>query len=84
MQTPTQEELWNEELELVEHDASDSWRHGCNITEVYKRESDSTYWQVEYQKSTDGETNGLREGNYTINRVYPKQVTTTVYSTKEE
>jgi hypothetical protein len=79
MIAPTQDELWNEELELVHEDLDDSWRHGCNVTEVYFRESDNSYWQAQYQRSSDGETNGLREGIARVIEVVPVETKTTVY-----
>ena len=38
-----------------------SWRHGCYISEVFRRISDDTYWMVNYQVSTDSETHTLRD-----------------------
>jgi hypothetical protein len=72
VQAPTCEELWNEELgDAIWQDADPSWRHGCYINEVYKRESDGTYWRASYRRSTDGETNELREGTAKIVQVEP-------------
>lgn len=75
---PTQEQLWNEELDSV-HQEMAGWRHGYAYTTVFYRESDDTYWSVEYRASTDGDTNGLRDGDYTIEQVVPMPVTKTEY-----
>jgi hypothetical protein len=62
--------------------ADDSWRHGCRITEIFKRAEDGTYWQAEYCVSTNGETNDLREGNASIREVEPYEKTVTAYRAK--
>lgn len=79
---PTCEEIYNEELELVHTEADPSWRHGCYIYEVYNRESDNTFWAVNYRRSTDGETNALREGLADVKEVEPYEVTRTEYRKK--
>lgn len=77
---PTYKEIWEEELGYpVYEDIDDSWRHGCDIYEVYYRKADDTYWGVSYQRSTDGNYNGLRENEATISRVYPHKVMTITY-----
>ena len=68
---PTYKELWEEELEPVHRKDDASWRHGAYVTEVFHRIEDDTYWQADYTASTDGETNGLRQGDVTIKRVWP-------------
>lgn len=75
---PTCYDIWNEKLEKVSSTSDPSWRHGCYMEEVYKRE-DETYWSVGYRRSTDGETNELREGLATIFQVWPKSRMVTVY-----
>lgn len=75
---PTCEEICEEELESVEREIDNSWRHGCYIYEVYRRQSDDTYWAVSYRLSTDGETNELREGSAEISQVFPVTETITV------
>jgi len=80
---PSCEDLFYEELELVQRSVDDSWRHGVYVTEVYKREEDMTYWRAKYAQSTSGETNGLREGRATITRVFPREVITVAYTEKE-
>ena len=67
--SPTQEDLCEDRLKKVHRESDDSWRHGCRIYEVYHRESDDTYWAVNYNLQTDGEYNGLRENDYTIEQV---------------
>lgn len=81
MNKPTCEQIFNEELELVTERADPSWRHGCNMTAVFKRD-DGTFWEAKFQVSTDGETNGLRDGDARITQVFPKQITITVYEAK--
>lgn len=76
---PTCEQLSDDELPSVFRESDDSWRHGVRVTQVFHRESDKTYWRAHYRLSTDGETNELAEGRADITRVYPHQVTTTVY-----
>lgn len=71
MTKPTCDEIWNEELKQVERNVDDGWRHGVYVSEVYYRTSDNTYWNASYQRSTDGETNGLREGDADISQVEP-------------
>jgi hypothetical protein len=82
MTPPTCKQLWNEELKRVASEADPTWRHGSYMAEVFFREEDATFWQVEYRKSTDGETNELREGSASITQVYPHEVMTTVYTTE--
>ena len=80
MNEPTCEDLFEEDgYKSVHRDADDSWRHGAYIGEVFKRESDGTFWLAAYCLSTDGETNGLREGDADITQVTPEQVTTMKY-----
>ncbi len=81
---PTQSELWQErgldfELDSVWRGSDDDWRHGSTIEEVFRRDSDQTYWWVCYRKQTDGEYNGLRDGDYDICQVEPHEVTTIEY-----
>ena len=81
--TPTCKEIYNEELGdpvLREDDAS--WRHGSYRTEVYKRDSDNTFWRAFYCLSTDRETNGLREGDADIEQVWPIEVKRIEYTAK--
>lgn len=70
-------------FEQVDRKVDDNRRHGCYVAEVYKRLSDETFWRVTYCRSTDGETNGLRDGDATICRVVPKTVSVTRYETIE-
>ena len=73
-------ELWSEEqMELVHREADDSWRHGSNITEVYKTDT-GEFWEVRYQKSGDGEYHGIRESIFSLTQVV--RVTETVVVTK--
>jgi hypothetical protein len=83
MDSPTCEELWNEELELVKEDLA-HWRHGTHKNQVYYREDDSTYWRASFRESTDGETNGLREGDASIEQVYPKTIQTIIFSSEKD
>ena len=80
MKIPTCEDLFEEDgYEPVHRDSDDSWRHGAYIGEVFARASDGTFWLAAYCLSTDGETNGLREGDADITQVMPKEVTTVKY-----
>ena len=73
MKAPTCEELFDDELEEVHRDADDSWRHGCYVWQVFARE-DGTFWGASYDLSSDGESNGLREGTADICQVWPKRI----------
>ena len=80
MHEPTCEDLFEEDgYESVHRDVDDSWRHGAYIGEVFKRESDGTYWLAAYCLSSDGETHGLREGDADITQVKPIEATTIKY-----
>lgn len=67
----------------VWHRSDTGWRHGTYETAVFLRASDETFWRVSYRRSTDGETNGLREGRAKIIQVQPVQVVTTEYEPVE-
>ncbi len=78
--SPTCNQLFDEELgQPIFMESDPSWRHGEYRTEVWKRESDNTFWKAVYQVSGDGETNGLREGNAKITQVEPYEKTVTLY-----
>ena len=80
MNEPTCKDLFLEDgYESIHRDADDSWRHGAYIGEVFKRDSDGTYWLAAYCLSTDGETNGLREDDADITQVEPKEIVTIKY-----
>lgn len=82
MDAPTCRQLFDEELgDAVFTDDDTSWRHGFYRTEVYHRAGDDTYWQVgPYCVQTDGEYNGLRDGdNPKIVQVKPTMKTVTAY-----
>lgn len=75
-------------LTIVYEHSDPSYRHGEYRTQVYHRSADETFWKIRYAVSGDGENNDLREaaegsgyGRCAIDpkRVYPHQVTTTVY-----
>lgn len=64
-------ELWeDDQLELIESKSDPSYRHGCYRDEVYK-DPDGFYWSVKYTVSGDGEENGIRDGEFYIQEVYP-------------
>ena len=67
------------EFHCVLTEADPSWRHGCRMAEVFMRQTDGTFWQVTYRKSTDGETNELREGLAKITQVEPRTVKVVKY-----
>lgn len=76
-------ELWlNDELNEVDEEIDDSWRHGNNMSTVY--EYKGQYWCANYQVSGDGEYHGIREDDFDLVRVFPetKVVTITNYTTK--
>ena len=80
MNEPTCKDLFLEDGYVPVHrDSDDSWRHGAYISEVFKRDSDGTYWLASYCLSSDGETNELREGEADITQVKPKEVMITQY-----
>ncbi len=80
MSKPTCEDLFEEVgYESVNRESDDSWRHGAYIDEVFKRQSDGTYWLASYRLSSDGETHELREGHAVISEVVPVEVTTIRY-----
>lgn len=80
MNAPTCGDLFQEELgDPVLRTADDSWRHGSVVSEVYERASDGTFWKAVYQRQTDGEYNGLREGDADITQVEPYAVVTVKY-----
>lgn len=76
---PTQEELLDDKFECVHREVDDSWRHGVYVHEVYYRDTDDTYWAVNYALSNDGEVNGLRQNDYDISRVKPVERTIVDY-----
>ena len=90
---PTQAELFDAldctegeddgDIFQVHEDNDPSWRHGVRRTTVFKRVSDTTYWQAHYRVSTDGETHELREGDADVSRVYPHEVKAVVYTDAE-
>lgn len=78
---PNNIDVLEEVLECVSSEADPSWRHGNNMTGVYKRESDGTFWEFTYRRSGDGEYNGLHRdtNDYAVRRVEPHEVTVTKY-----
>lgn len=69
---PTCRQIFDEELGChIFEKVESGWRHGVTVTRVYRRESDSTFWEVNYRNSTDGETNELRDGEASIIQVEP-------------
>lgn len=79
-QPPTCEQLSDEELECVFRHSDPSWRHGTRETQVFRRETDGTFWEAKFRLSTDGETNELRDGGAVIRQVWPEQKTITAYA----
>lgn len=76
---PEQEEIWNECLELMDSKTLFEKEFTKRVREVYCRESDKTYWAVEYDKSHDGDYNQLRDDKVEIYSVVPKEVITIIY-----
>ena len=80
MNPPTVDQIWNEELgEPVFRETEDGWRHGNDVVEVYHRNEDGTFWMFCYRQSTDGEYNGLHDGDFSVSQVWPKEKTVIVY-----
>lgn len=79
---PTCKQLCNEELELVDRESDDSYRHGSYVTAIYRRDEDGTFWRASYRRSTSGDINELKEGFAIIKQVFPKEVTVTIYEPK--
>lgn len=77
---PSHDQLFKEEFPLVDRQVKDDWRHGVTVTEVYLVGDD--YYQARYRLSIDGETNGLRDGNVRILKVFPKQINVTIFEAK--
>lgn len=73
---------WNDELELIEDDIDDGWRHGNNHSTIFKHGND--YWNCNYRVSGDGEYHGIRENEFDLTKVYPiKAVTRKTYWTTD-
>lgn len=75
-------DLWmDDRLEEVDSHADPSWRHGCYMTDVFLHTETGKYYRASYQRSIDGEYNGIREGNAWVVEVTPvtKTVTVTEY-----
>ena len=80
MEKPTCDQLYDRDgFAQVYRSVEDGWRHGVDVTEVYQRASDQTYWMATYRLSTDGETNELREGEAYIAQVTPRETTVTCW-----
>lgn len=70
-------ELWfDDQLESMERDIDDSWRHGNYVSEVFKHLN--CFYRCNYQVSGDGEYHAIREGDFDIIQVYPYVETITV------
>lgn len=50
--------------------------------QTFIRFVDSTYWRVEYRRTSDGIVNDLRNGRGRIEQVWPRQKTVVVFDTK--
>lgn len=85
---PTGEELrsaWmedNPDYQAVHQKADPSWRHGCYMTTIFKRQSDDTYWAANYQVTGDGDYNTLRDDpdDVHIHQVWPMTRTIVDYT----
>lgn len=69
-------ELWmNDEVESLEKEVDDGWRHGNYVYEIFKYKPDENstpiYYSVSYCQSGDGEYHGIRENDFEIERVFP-------------
>jgi len=82
MSEPTHDELLDEDgLKRVQRETDDGWRHGCYVSEVFHRAVDDTYWLATYSLSTDGETHGLRDNQFSVTQVWPHEKTVIDYKT---
>lgn len=63
--TRTSKEMWdlwvNDELEMVDKELDDTWRHG-NYVSVVVKDADGRFWAGFYRESADGEYNSWRDG----------------------
>lgn len=80
MVPPTAKEVWDgyndgDEYESVLNEIVSEWRHGIEVREVFRRESDGTFWEAHYRKQPDGFYHGLKEGDAGIAQVWPKTIT---------
>ena len=66
-------------MKMVYEEIDDSWRHGSYVTQYFYDEIHKTYWQVVYQRSTDGEYNGLSDKDFFLTEVEPYETTVTRY-----
>ena len=77
--------LWeNDQVDLVQENIDDSWRHGNNYSNVYEILDDNynktgKFYLVYFRVSGDGEYHGIREGDFdTPEEVIPFIETTVV------
>ena len=65
IKAPTRQELCDEiGFEVVSRELDDDGHRGDDVTAVYYRESDETFWRVCYSVSGDGYINDLDGGEY--------------------
>lgn len=64
----------NEYIE-VEEKLSGTWRWGNIYETIYKRESDGTYWMMEYRTANE---NGIEWDSVSVSQVEPIQETITI------
>ena len=85
IEAPTRQQLKDEIGFVSVRRKVDDSRGGDDVTEVFRRECDNTYWQVCYFISDDGFLNGLQSvGHHCCNpveitHVRPTQVVTIRY-----
>lgn len=89
---PTAEEMlpFYEEFALetdpfiqVDQQSDNGYRHGTYEAVVMQRTSDKTFWEVQFNLSSDCEENGWRDGYAAVVRVYPITETVTTYTATE-
>lgn len=67
--------------ECIEENTIDRWRWGTVEEWIYQSEdTPPRYWSATFRISTDGETNGLRDGEAVIAEVVPTEVIKTVWT----
>lgn len=80
-----QEIYMNDDYEEIESTLVSTWRFGTLKRDIIKLE-DETYYKLNYRVSSDGETHGVVDGEFTFSKVTPitETITITKYITVKE